>query len=177
MFGADWDSIVMKKLNINNANNKQQHTFFQDIETDKNFAGIIPRTIYEIFNIIKNKGLDNSFNVFCTFMQIYNEKIFDLLQDKSESKPLNIHENKIEGIFVEGLTEYSVNTAEDCLMLMRRGEKNRITRPTLMNTKSSRSHTIFQFLIESSKADKNGNLQVNLSLLGLYIYNAMYLES
>jgi len=153
MFGADWDNLMANK-------SKHQKTFFQEIDNDLHFAGLIPRTIQEIFNIIKTKGLESNFNIFCTFLQIYNEKIYDLLQDTVESKPLFIHENKIEGIFVEGLTEYSMNTAEDCLVLMRRGEKNRITRPTLMNAKSSRSHTIFQILIESAKADKNGNLQV-----------------
>ena len=153
MFGPDWDNMMTNK-------SKHQKTFFQEIETDLHYAGLIPRTIQEIFNNIKTKGLESNFNVFCTFLQIYNEKIYDLLQDNAESKPLCIHENKIEGIYVEGLTEYSMNSAEDCLVLMKRGEKNRITRPTLMNAKSSRSHTIFQILIESAKADKNGFLQV-----------------
>lgn len=55
---------------------------------------------------------------------------------------------------MEGLTEYAVNHYYDCLTLMKRGERNRIIRSTSMNVKSSRSHTIFQVLIESSKADK-----------------------
>lgn len=158
MFGADWDILLTKRPQIPS---KEQHTFFQDIETDFHFAGVIPRAITEIFSIMKNKDYENKFNIFCTFSQIYNEKIFDLLQNQSEIKALNIRENILEGIFVEGLAEYSVSTAEECLILMRRGEKNRITRSTLRNTKSSRSHTIFQILIESSKADKNGKLQVS----------------
>ena len=138
----------------------QQNTFFQEIEKDLHYAGLIPRIVNEVFNLQKSQGYEDSYNIFCTFMQIYNEKIFDLLQDKAEAKALNIRENKLEGIFVEGLTEYSVNSAQEALILMSRGEKNRITRPTLKNAKSSRSHTIFQILIESSKADKNGNLHV-----------------
>lgn len=47
----------------------------------------------------------------------------------------------------------------DCLELMKRGEKNRIIRTTSMNVKSSRSHTIFQILLESSNADKKGNFK------------------
>lgn len=154
MFGADWDNFM------GNSKSKQQKTFFHDIESDLHFAGLIPRVINEIFAQLRNKGLEQNYNVFCTFLQIYNEKIFDLLQDSQDCKALSIHENKIEGIFVEGLTEYSMSSAEDCLALMRRGEKNRFTRPTLMNAKSSRSHTIFQILIESAKADPNGKLQV-----------------
>ena len=45
---------------------------------------------------------------------------------------------------------------------MRRGEKNRHIRQTSANIKSSRSHTIFQVIIESTIADKEGRLQVNL---------------
>jgi hypothetical protein len=42
---------------------------------------------------------------------------------------------------------------------MKRGEKNRFIRQTSMNAKSSRSHTIFQVLIESSKADETGSFK------------------
>lgn len=159
MFGADWDSLINKNAN-NVKGSTQQNTFFQDFEKDLHYAGVIPRIVNEVFNLLKTQGNEDNFNIFCTFMQIYNEKIYDLLQDKNEAKPLNIRENNVEGIFVEGLTEYSVNTAQETLILMSRGEKNRIIRPTLKNAKSSRSHTIFQILIESSKADKNGNLHV-----------------
>ena len=37
-------------------------------------------------------------------MQIYNDKIYDLLQDVAKPKPLKLHYNKIDGIFVEGLS-------------------------------------------------------------------------
>ena len=59
----------------------------------------------------------------------------------------------------EGLTEYAVNHYYECIQLMKRGEKNRFIRQTSMNAKSSRSHTIFQLHIETSKADKKGVLR------------------
>ena len=62
---------------------------------------------------------------------------------------------------IEGLSEYSVNNYIDCCHLLRRGERNRAVRSTFMNTKSSRSHTLFQIIIESAKADSNGKLTVN----------------
>jgi hypothetical protein len=76
-------------------------------------------------------------------MQIYNEKIYDLLSDQQKPVPLQIHESKIDGLYVEGLSEYSVTHYYDTLQLMKRGEKNRAIRQTSMNAKSSRSHTIF----------------------------------
>ena len=83
------------------------------------------------------------FTVYCSFLQIYNEKLFDLFQDKENSKPLIIREDKFSGIFVEGLSEYVVTNAQDCFILLKRGERNRITRQTRSNIHSSRSHTIF----------------------------------
>ena len=73
-------------------------------------------------------------------------------------KQLHIHESKVNGIFVEGLTEFAVTSYEDCIVLMRRGEKCRKIRQTSMNSKSSRSHTIFQLLVESATVDEHGNL-------------------
>jgi hypothetical protein len=65
------------------------------------------------------------------------------VQDSLVPKPLNIHESKVDGLYVEGLTEYAVTQYHDAIQLMHRGEKNRNIRQTTMNTKSSRSHTIF----------------------------------
>jgi len=44
----------------------------------------------------------SSYTVYCSFLQIYNEKLYDLFQDKDSSKALNIREDKYTGIFVEG---------------------------------------------------------------------------
>lgn len=89
-------------------------------------------------------------------MQIYNEKLFDLFQEKENQKPLMIREDKYAGIFVEGQSEYVVRNAQECFILLRRGEKNRFTRQTRSNIHSSRSHTIFQLLLESSEPDERG---------------------
>jgi centromeric protein E len=59
-----------------------------------------------------------------------------------------IHENPTDGIYIEGLNEMVVDDADQCLELMKKGERNRVVRQTSMNIKSSRSHTIFQLLIE-----------------------------
>jgi hypothetical protein len=81
-----------------------------------------------------------------------------LFQDKESGKALNIREDKYTGIFVEGQSEYVVQTAHDCFTLLKRGEANRITRQTRSNVHSSRSHTIFQILVESDTADSRGLL-------------------
>lgn len=84
------------------------------------------------------------------------------MKDFPKPKALNLHESKLDGIFVEGLAEYAVTHYLDCLELMKRGEKNRFIRQTSMNTKSSRSHTIFQILLESTRPDAKGMFRVNV---------------
>lgn len=54
---------------------------------------------------------EQGYTVYCSFLQIYNERLFDLFQDKESGKPLNIREDKYTGIFVEGQSEYVVTTA------------------------------------------------------------------
>lgn len=62
---------------------------------------------------------------------------------------------------MEGLSEYSVAHYYDTLGLMKRGEKNRSIRSTSMNAKSSRSHTIFQLIVETiNTSDKDATIKV-----------------
>lgn len=63
------------------------------------------------------------------------------------------------GVYVEGLTEYSVNSVKACQALLNRGERNRVTRQTRVNLNSSRSHSVLQLMIESNSEDKNGMLK------------------
>ena len=84
-----------------------------------------------MFNKIRQDEIGLS--VYCSFVQIYNEKLFDLLQDPKQKNPLAIREDKMQGIYVEGLSEYVVQNEYDCLRLLKRGERNRITRQTKMN--------------------------------------------
>lgn len=125
-----------------------------------NDEGMIPRSIKQVFSDIKEKYETSmmEFTVYWSFIQIYNEKLYDLFQDTNASTPLQIREDKYSGVFVEGLSEYVITSPEDCLYLMRRGEFNRITRQTKSNQASSRSHSVFQLVIENVNHDNNGKL-------------------
>lgn len=63
-------------------------------------AGIIPRAIFEIFNALR-RGLNKEYSVYCSFVQIYNEALFDMLRDASRYNPLTIHEDPTSGIYVQ----------------------------------------------------------------------------
>ena len=58
-------------------------------------------------------------------LQVYNEGVYDLLRDPDEADALVIHETVEEGVFVEGLTEFVVESAGDCLPIVSKGQANR----------------------------------------------------
>lgn len=141
--------------------------------------GMIPRAIKQIFKQIEilNKTTMLEFTVFCSFIQIYNEKLFDLFQDPDATNPLIVREDKYSGVFVEGLSEYIITNPNDCLFLLRRGEYNRITRQTKSNIASSRSHSLFQLIVESVNPDNNGKLvRAKLNLCDLAGSEKIYAE-
>lgn len=106
--------------------------------------------VFKKYSIIARANLliAATFKIYLSFLQIYNEKIYDLLQDADSKSPLQIREDKHNGIYVEGLSEYLVSNSLDAYALLKRGEKNRIIRQTKGNIESSRSHSIFQLYVE-----------------------------
>ena len=107
--------------------------------------GIIPISCDEIFKRIgENKDKDKTFEVQVSMLEIYNEKVQDLLirPDKRPQGGLKIRESKVLGIFVEGLTKYPVTSYEEISKKMDEGYNNRTIGSTLMNATSSRAHTI-----------------------------------
>ncbi|EDQ85907.1 uncharacterized protein MONBRDRAFT_34081 [Monosiga brevicollis MX1] len=108
--------------------------------------GIIPQAIDDIFESIEAQN-DREFLLRVSFLEIYNENISDLFNGSNTN--LKIHETVEGDIFIGDLTEEVVYTPEDVLSLLERGLRNRKVGATRMNDHSSRSHTIFRFVIES----------------------------
>ena len=79
------------------------------------------------------------------------------------NKNLNIREDPTNGIYIEGLSEYIVSNVYECLNILKRGEKLRKKRSTKRNQLSSRSHTIFQIIVENNKIKSKGKLKVKLT--------------
>ena len=109
--------------------------------------GIIPRMISHVFkHIYKNEGTD--FMIKVSMIEIYQEKIRDLL-DVSRVN-LNIREDTIKGIYVDGVSERYVGCPNDVLALLEMGSANRAQAATNMNEHSSRSHSIFILTINQT---------------------------
>jgi len=82
------------------------------------------------------------------------------LNRELDQKNLIIRENKFEGIYLEGLTEYIVDSIYDCVNLLKKGEINRKKRDTSKNEMSSRSHTIFTLTLDDNKINRRGTIKV-----------------
>ncbi|KAK8518820.1 hypothetical protein V6N12_012061 [Hibiscus sabdariffa] len=107
------------------------------------------------------------YNCKCSFLEIYNEQITDLLDPSATN--LLLREDVKKGVYVENLTEFEVQTVSDILKLLSQGSLNRKVAATNMNRESSRSHSVFTCVIESRwEKDSATNLRfARLNLVDL----------
>lgn len=116
-----------------------------DIE-DKVYQGVIPRMVWSIFDGIYHADEHIEFLVKVSIVEIYNERIRDLLDPKKDN--LKVHEDKARGVFIGEVTETYVGSEQEIFDAMRAGHYNRSMAVTNMNEHSSRSHLVFMLTIE-----------------------------
>lgn len=107
--------------------------------------GIVPISCEEIFKRINNNDdSKRNFEIQFSMLEIYNEKIQDLLIpiNKRPQGGLKVREHKTHGVFVEDLTKHPVDSYDGIVHLTDMGNRNRTIGSTLMNASSSRAHTI-----------------------------------
>ncbi|KAL2098945.1 hypothetical protein ACEWY4_005425 [Coilia grayii] len=118
--------------------------------------GVIPRSFEYLFFLISREveksGNSKSFLCKCSFIEIYNEQIYDLLDSASAS--LFLRENIKKGVFVEGAVEKFVTSAAEAYQVLSTGWRNRRVASTSMNRESSRSHAVFTMTLESKETDR-----------------------
>ncbi|CAK0859215.1 unnamed protein product, partial [Prorocentrum cordatum] len=113
---------------------------------DKVLQGVIPRMVWSVFDGICHADEHIEFLVKVSIVEIYNERIRDLLDPNKDN--LTIHEDKLRGVFIGEVTETYVGSEQEIFELMRNGQVNRATAVTNMNEHSSRSHLVFMLTIE-----------------------------
>ena len=111
--------------------------------------GILDLSLHDLFRNIQ-QDLDRTYLLRVSYIEIYNENIFDLLKPREKlSETLLINEDPIKGFYIKGLVEESVGSIDEVLDKLKKGEENRHYAQTMMNHTSSRSHTVFRILIRS----------------------------
>lgn len=116
--------------------------------------GIIPRLCDLLFdNIAKQQSTELSYKVEVSYMEIYNEKVHDLLDPKANKQSLKVREHNVLGPYVDGLSQLAVTSFQDIDNLMTEGNKSRTVAATNMNSESSRSHAVFSVVLTQTLTD------------------------
>ncbi|XP_039889553.1 kinesin-like protein KIF16B isoform X7 [Simochromis diagramma] len=119
-------------------------------------AGLIPRICEGLFSRISEatRWDEASFRTEVSYLEIYNERVRDLLRRKStQTYNLRVREHPKGGPYVEDLSKHLVQNYGDVEELMEAGNINRTTASTGMNDVSSRSHAIFTINFTQAKFD------------------------
>lgn len=135
-----------------------------DIDSE-DLKGIIPRITEQIFASIAESDPNLEYLVKVSYMEIYLERIRDLLAPQNDN--LQVHEEKSKGVYVKGLSDYYVSNAREVYEIMRQGGAARVVTATNMNAESSRSHSIFLITINQKNTDTGGVKTGNLYLVDL----------
>ncbi|KAL4805307.1 P-loop containing nucleoside triphosphate hydrolase protein [Aspergillus unguis] len=117
-------------------------------------AGIIPRVLYSLFG----KLADTESTVKCSFIELYNEELRDLLSAEENPK-LKIYENEKKGhmsTLVQGMEETYIDSASSGIKLLQQGSHKRQVAATKCNDLSSRSHTVFTITVNTKRTTESG---------------------
>ncbi|XP_044866201.1 kinesin-like protein KIF13B [Mauremys mutica] len=116
--------------------------------------GLIPRLCSGLFERAqKEENEEQSFKVEVSYMEIYNEKVRDLLDPKGSRQSLKVREHNVFGPYVDGLSKLAVASYKDIESLMSEGNKSRTVAATNMNEESSRSHAVFKITLTHTLYD------------------------
>jgi len=134
--------------------------------------GVIPRTLAYIFSET-SKRKDSFYEISVSYLEIYNNEGFDLLNENHTTK--NLHdlpkviprETENEEIVLTGLSVHKAQNEEDALNLLFIGDTNRVVSETPKNDASTRSHCIFIIQIEAKKAGSDVKTVSRLHLVDL----------
>ena len=141
-------------------------TMTGDTSNYKN-RGIIPRAVAQVFAEIADRH-EVDFEVKCSYAEIYNERIYDLLDEdlaQGRTERLLKEDTKTRRVFVQGLTTKRVRDEEEALNLLFQGEQNRTTAEHQLNKNSNRSHAVFTIHLE--QRSKVRSEEVRFSKLNL----------
>ncbi|XP_035992552.1 kinesin-like protein KIF1B isoform X17 [Fundulus heteroclitus] len=121
--------------------------------------GIIPMLCEDLFEKINDDGNkeDLSYSVEVSYMEIYCERVRDLLNPKNKGN-LRVREHPLLGPYVEDLSKLAVTSYTDIADLMDAGNKARTVAATNMNETSSRSHAVFTIVFTQKKHDSETDL-------------------
>ena len=141
------------------------HTMMGPDMEDQAMQGIVPRMAMNVFYAVEEADENLEFIVKVSFLEIYMERIRDLLDPVKSN--LKVREDKVKGVWVEGATEVYCSCDDDVMNVLRLGQVHRSVASTKMNAESSRSHSIFIVNITQKNVKTGSTKSGNLFLVDL----------
>ncbi|KAJ5114574.1 hypothetical protein NUU61_000333 [Penicillium alfredii] len=127
--------------------------------------GVIPLAITDIFSFIRETP-HREFLLRVSYLEIYNEKIHDLLSAPiangsaaPQQEEIKLREDSKRGVYATPLKEEIVQSPTQLLRVIARGDHARRTSSTQFNSRSSRSHAVVQIVVESRERVPTNNPQ------------------
>ncbi|KAL2752023.1 hypothetical protein ACRALDRAFT_1078139 [Sodiomyces alcalophilus JCM 7366] len=121
--------------------------------------GVIPRLLSNIYRrakkIMKDSDGQTTVDVSISYYEIYNDKVFDLLEPPEKRLPAGLPLREKDGkTIVVGLSERTCDNLKELEGLYLHAEKNRATAATKLNAHSSRSHSVLQIKVTQTTGDR-----------------------
>ncbi|KAL0026017.1 hypothetical protein WJX79_001669 [Trebouxia sp. C0005] len=136
-------------------------------KADYKQRGLIPRSIHKVFAGLK-KHLQSTCTVRVSYLEIYNEQCYDLLDISIQPSDIAVIEDSKDKVIVKGLAAPLVSTEAEALQYLFEGTANRMVAEHQLNRESSRSHTIFSIMLERSTGAEGDEVIVSkLNLVDL----------
>ncbi|GAA6052189.1 hypothetical protein JCM3770_000787 [Rhodotorula araucariae] len=143
----------------------KSHTMMGPNIDDAEMKGIIPRITEQIFASIMSSPANLEYLVKVSYMEIYMERIRDLLAPENDNLP--VHEDKQRGVYVKNLSDFYVSNSAEVYEIMRQGGSARAVSSTNMNAESSRSHSIFVMTVQARNTETGTQKTGSLFLVDL----------
>ncbi|KAF2275951.1 kinesin family protein-like protein [Westerdykella ornata] len=139
-----------------------------DVLPPPDHAGIVPRVLYHLFNKLEVEEIENS--VKCSFIELYNEELRDLISEDDNAKLKIYEENNKKGgsaTMVQGMEERYLKSAREGIKVLRAGSDKRQVAATKCNDLSSRSHTVFTITVYMKRTADDGQEYLSAGKLNL----------
>lgn len=152
--GKTYTMLNYDKNNDKNASNNDKNA------DASNENGLIPQIANALINISNNLPSNKEIKMEVSFIEIYAEKIYDLLNARDEKTSngnnLKLHINPKIGTYIENLSIVPILNINDVMKLIEKGFSQRSTTATAMNEQSSRSHAIFTITFNQTTYSSTG---------------------
>lgn len=131
------------------------------INSERESHGLAPRAIEQIYQEIQHKSADASFIIQCSYIEVYNDSLRDLLSPNGRT--VQLRESPSRGFVIEGLRNEVLAGPSEAMATIARGNQRRTVAAMRMNARSSRGHGIFSIYVKEMLpmgSEKNGKLNL-----------------